>query len=69
MITDADIDRLIAAGDHEAAALAAAELVDPVAYRNAMIRAFAASKACKPTANFISGLSTTTGAHDANGME
>jgi hypothetical protein len=43
-MTDADIDRLLASGDHEAAALAAAELVDPVAYRKAMQRAFEASR-------------------------
>lgn len=48
MITDADVDALIAAGDPERAASIAAELVDPIAYRNAMIRAFEASKHVRP---------------------
>lgn len=57
-MTDADIDALLATGDHEAAAYAAAELADPVAYRKAMQRCYEASK-CKSATDFISTISTT----------
>ena len=46
-MTDAEVDAMLASGDHEAAALAAAELENPTAFREAMIRAFAVAKTCK----------------------
>lgn len=44
MTLEQEIDRALAEGDHRLAAMLAADLPDPIAYRKAMERAFEASK-------------------------